>query len=170
MLGLQHMTPVKQALFTNFLDLKCYDLQSHSLLIFIWLVRFLSELTIVNFSSLVNDSSFAHLAQVYDIMAVYAKRDTPKYFIEGVGVLIVMCVLFLWMMCSETHGENRHIKLIGMKVFGLMVYGFRVFLVKNLADVAYRGYKQGNVALLILLYIAITLICVISVLLEEFSV
>ena len=165
MLSLHHMPSIKQALFTNFLDLKCYDLQSHSLLIFIWLVRFLSELTVVNFSSLVNDSSFAHLAQLYDIMAIYGKGDTPKYFIEEVGVLILMCVLFLWMMFSGMEGESRHIKLIGMKVFGLLVYGFRVFVVKNLADVAYRGYKQGNVALLILLATAITLICVISVLL-----
>jgi len=42
MLGLHQMTELKKAFFSNLLEMKCYDMQSFSLLMIIGLIRFIS--------------------------------------------------------------------------------------------------------------------------------
>jgi surface polysaccharide O-acyltransferase-like enzyme len=98
-------------------------------------------------------------------MAIYSSSDTPKYLLESVSLVIVLCGIFLWNVFTISTGENKHIKVIYLKCFGLVVYGFRVFLVNNFADLAYKEHTKGNIATLILLCVAIVLIVVISVLL-----
>jgi hypothetical protein len=51
---------IKRAFFSGFMEIKCFDLYSHTLLMLIYTIRFISEMTIIDFSAGIDDSTYKY--------------------------------------------------------------------------------------------------------------
>jgi len=54
-------------------------------------------------------------------------------------VIVFSCLYLGFLFTISSSNKTKHARLVYLKVFGLFVYTFRVFLVKNFVEIAFSG-------------------------------
>ena len=70
---------IKKAFFTGLVEIRCFDLHSSSILMVVCLIRFITEMTVVDFSQLIGDSWFEYLFEAEKLMNIFIELEPNIY-------------------------------------------------------------------------------------------
>jgi hypothetical protein len=111
----------------------------------IYVIRFLSELVIINYSSIIMDPSFSYVSQIYNMLLLTSSTSISLVEIcILVGVFLVCGGFFYFVFSFRKENANSENIVMFLRLDGMLVYTFRTLMVKLLGEIVFTAYNTGD--------------------------